>query len=339
MENTTEKKKIVLSCIQPTGTPTLGNYLGALKNWINMCDDYNCLYGVADLHSITVPTFRENPAQLKKNTLELYALLIALGIDPEKNVVFVQSHVPTHAQLGWILNCYTQFGEASRMTQFKEKSQKLGENISVGLFDYPVLMAADILVYGADYVPIGADQKQHLELARNICDRFNMIYGNTLKMPEPFIGKKGAKITSLQDPTKKMSKSDDNPKSYITLLDEPNVIMKKIRSAVTDSEACVRYAEGKEGINNLMTIYSCCTGKSFEEIEKEFEGKGYGDFKTAVGEAVVNELAPVQARYKELIADKKYLEECMAKGAEFATRISQRTLDKVMKKVGFYPSK
>ena len=339
MENTTEKKKIVLSCIQPTGTPTLGNYLGALKNWKNMCDDYNCLYGVADLHSITVPTFRENPAQLKKNTLELYALLIALGIDPEKNVVFVQSHVPTHAQLGWILNCYTQFGEASRMTQFKEKSQKLGENISVGLFDYPVLMAADILVYGADYVPIGADQKQHLELARNICDRFNMIYGNTLKMPEPFIGKKGAKITSLQDPTKKMSKSDDNPKSYISMLDEPNVIMKKIKSAVTDSEACVRYAEGKEGINNLMTIYSCCTGKSFEEIEKEFEGKGYGDFKTAVGEAVVNELAPVQARYKELIADKKYLEECMAKGAEFATRISQRTLDKVMKKVGFYPSK
>ncbi len=338
MENTTEKKKIVLSCIQPTGTPTLGNYLGALKNWKNMCDDYNCLYGVADLHSITVPTFRENPAQLKKNTMELYALLIALGIDPEKNVIFVQSHVPTHAQLGWILNCYTQFGEASRMTQFKEKSQKLGENISVGLFDYPVLMAADILVYGADYVPIGADQKQHLELARNICDRFNMIYGNVLKMPEPFIGKKGAKITSLQDPTKKMSKSDDNPKSYISLLDEPNVIMKKIRSAVTDSEACVRYAEGKDGINNLMTIYSCCTGKSFEEIEKEFEGKGYGDFKTAVGEAVVNELAPIQARYKELIADKKYLEECMAKGAEFATRLSQRTLDKVMKKVGFYPA-
>lgn len=340
MENQTpEKKKVVLSCIQPTGTPTLGNYLGALKNWANMCDDYNCLYGVADLHSITVPTFRENPAQLKKNTLELYALLIALGIDPEKNVVFVQSHVPTHAQLGWILNCYTQFGEASRMTQFKEKSQKLGENISVGLFDYPVLMAADILVYGADYVPIGADQKQHLELARNICDRFNMIYGNTLKMPEPFIGKKGAKITSLQDPTHKMSKSDDNPKSYISILDEPNVIMKKIRSAVTDSEACVRYAEGKDGINNLMTIYSCCTGKSFEEIEKEFEGKGYGDFKTAVGEAVVNELAPLQARYKELIADKKYLEECMKKGAEFATRLSQRTLDKVMKKVGFYQTK
>ena len=340
MENQTpERKKIVLSCIQPTGTPTLGNYLGALKNWKNMCEDYDCLYGVADLHSITVPTFRENPAQLKKNTLELYALLLALGIDPEKNVVFVQSHVPTHAQLGWILNCYTQFGEAARMTQFKEKSQKLENNISVGLFDYPVLMAADILVYGADFVPIGADQKQHLELARNIVDRFNAIYGNVFKMPEPFIGKAGAKICSLQDPTHKMSKSDDNPKSYISMLDEPNVIMKKIKSAVTDSEACVKYAEGKDGINNLMTIYSCCTGKSFEEIEKEFEGKGYGDFKTAVGQAVIDELAPVQARYKELINNKKYLEECMKKGADLATRISQRTLDKVMKKVGFYQTK
>ena len=337
MENTQEKKKIVLSCIQPTGTPTLGNYLGALKNWANMCDDYNCLYGVADLHSITVPTFRDNPQQLKKNTLEPYALLLALGIDPEKNIVFVQSHVPTHAQLGWILNCYTQFGEAARMTQFKEKSQKHKDNITVGLFDYPILMAADILIYNADFVPIGADQKQHLEIARNICDRFNSIYGDVLKMPEPFIGKAGAKITSLQDPLKKMSKSDDNPKSYISMLDEPNVIMKKIKSAVTDSEACVRFAEGKDGINNLMTIYSCCTGKSFEEIEKEFDGRGYGDFKTAVGEAVVKELEPIQTKYKELINEKKYLEECMRNGAELATRISQRTLDKVMKKVGFLP--
>ncbi len=337
MENAQEKKKIVLSCIQPTGTPTLGNYLGALKNWANMCDDYNCLYGVADLHSITVPTFRENPQQLKKNTLELYALLLALGIDPEKNVVFVQSHVPTHAQLCWILNCYTQFGEASRMTQFKEKSQKHSDNITVGLFDYPILMAADILIYNADFVPIGADQKQHLEIARNICDRFNSIYGDMLKMPEPFIGKAGAKITSLQDPLKKMSKSDDNPKSYISMLDEPNVIMKKIKSAVTDSEACVRFADGKDGINNLMTIYSCCTGKSFEDIEKEFDGRGYGDFKTAVGEAVVKELEPIQTKYKELINEKKYLEECMRNGAEFATKLSQRTLDKVMKKVGFLP--
>ena len=337
MENTQEKKKIVLSCIQPTGTPTLGNYLGALKNWANMCDDYNCLYGVADLHSITVPTFRDNPQQLKKNTLELYALLLALGIDPEKNIVFVQSHVPTHAQLGWILNCYTQFGEAARMTQFKEKSQKHKDNITVGLFDYPILMAADILIYNADFVPIGADQKQHLEIARNICDRFNAIYGDVLKMPEPFIGKAGAKITSLQDPLKKMSKSDENPKSYISMLDEPNVIMKKIKSAVTDSEACVRFADGKDGINNLMTIYSCCTGKSFDEIEREFDGRGYGDFKTAVGEAVVKELEPIQSKYKELINEKKYLEECMRDGAELATRISQRTLDKVMKKVGFLP--
>ena len=337
MENTQEKKKIVLSCIQPTGTPTLGNYLGALKNWANMCDDYNCLYGVADLHSITVPTFRDNPQQLKKNTLELYALLLALGIDPEKNIVFVQSHVPTHAQMGWILNCYTQFGEAARMTQFKEKSQKHKDNITVGLFDFPILMAADILFYNADFVPIGADQKQHLEIARNICDRFNAIYGDVLKMPEPFIGKAGAKITSLQDPLKKMSKSDENPKSYISMLDEPNVIMKKIKSAVTDSEACVRFAEGKDGINNLMTIYSCCTGKSFDEIEKEFDGRGYGDFKTAVGEAVVKELEPIQTKYKELINEKKYLEECMRNGAEMATRLSQRTLDKVMKKVGFLP--
>ena len=337
MENTQEKKKIVLSCIQPTGTPTLGNYLGALKNWANMCDDYNCLYGVADLHSITVPTFRDNPQQLKKNTLELYALLLALGIDPQKNIVFVQSHVPTHAQMGWILNCYTQFGEAARMTQFKEKSQKHKDNITVGLFDYPILMAADILIYNADFVPIGADQKQHLEIARNICDRFNAIYGDVLKMPEPFIGKAGAKITSLQDPLKKMSKSDENPKSYISMLDEPSVIMKKIKSAVTDSEACVRFADGKDGINNLMTIYSCCTGKSFDEIEREFDGRGYGDFKTAVGEAVVKELEPIQSKYKELINEKKYLEECMRDGAELATRISQRTLDKVMKKVGFLP--
>ena len=336
MENQiTERKKIVLSCIQPTGTPTLGNYLGALKNWKNMCEDYDCLYGVADLHSITVPTFRENPAQLKKNTLELYALLLALGIDPEKNVVFVQSHVPTHAQLGWILNCYTQFGEAARMTQFKEKSQKLENNISVGLFDYPVLMAADILVYGADFVPIGADQKQHLELARNIVDRFNAIYGNVFKMPEPFIGKAGAKICSLQDPTHKMSKSDDNPKSYISMLDEPNVIMKKIKSAVTDSEACVKYAEGKDGINNLMTIYSCFTGKSFDEIEKEFDGKGYGDFKIAVGEACADGLAPVREEFARLMADKAYLEEVMKNGAAEAAYYARKTLSKVKRKIGF----
>ncbi len=337
MQPETESRKTVLSLIQPTGTPTLGNYLGALKNWAAVSNDYDCIYGVADLHSITVPTFRENPAQLRKNTLDLYALLIALGIDPEKNILFVQSQVPTHAQLAWILNCYTQYGEASRMTQFKDKSARYGANVSVGLFDYPVLMAADILIYGADYVPIGADQKQHLELARNICDRFNGIYGPVLKMPEPLIGKAGAKICSLQDPLKKMSKSDDNPKAYVSMLDEPNVIMKKIKSAVTDSEAEVCCREGKDGVNNLMAIYSCCTGKTNEEIEAEFRGKGYGDFKTAVGEAVCATLEPIQQRYRELITDKAYLEGCMARGAEAATRLSQRTLSKVMKKVGFYP--
>lgn len=335
----TEKKKRVLSCIQPTGTPTLGNYLGALKNWASMCGDYECLYGVADLHSITIPTFRENPKKLGSNTYELYALLLALGIDPEKNIVFVQSQVPTHPLLSWILNCYTQFGEAARMTQFKDKSAKHPDNVTVGLFDYPVLMAADILIYQADYVPIGVDQKQHLELARNIADRFNTIYGNTFKMPEPFIGKNGAKIGSLQDPTKKMSKSDDNPKAYISMLDEPSVILKKVRGAVTDSEANVAYREGKDGVNNLMTIYACCTGKSFEEIENEFIGKGYGDFKNAVGEAVVAELEPLQAEYKHLIGEKDYLEGCMKKGAESAVKLSSRTLEKVMKKVGFYQTK
>mgnify|MGYP002508754497 CR=1 FL=1 len=243
--------------------------------------------------------------------------------------------MPTHAQLGWILNCYTQFGEAARMTQFKEKSQKLGGNIYVGLFDYPVLMAADILVYGADFVPIGADQKQHLELARNIVDRFNAIYGNVFKMPEPFIGKAGAKICSLQDPTHKMSKSDDNPKSYISMLDEPNVIMKKIKSAVTDSEACVKYAEGKDGVNNLMSIYSACTGLSYEQIENEFAGKGYGDFKPAVAEAIIETLRPVQERYNSIITEKAYLEELYAKGADSARIIARKTLSKVMRKIGY----
>ncbi len=329
----TEKKKIVLSAIQPTGTPTLGNYLGALKNWKDMADGYDCFYAVADLHSITV---RMEPAALRKQTLEMYALLLALGIDPEKNVVFIQSMVPEHAQLAWILNCYTQFGEASRMTQFKDKSQKHVGNVNVGLFDYPVLMAADILIYQADFVPVGADQKQHLELARDIADRFNTQHGNTFTLPEPFIGKVGAKIASLQDPTQKMSKSDTNPKASVSLLDAPDVIIKKFKSAVTDSEACVRYADGKDGINNLMSIYSCCTGKSFDEIEKEFDGKGYGDFKLAVAEAVVSELKPVQDSYAKLINDKAYLNECAKKGAEAALRLSYRTLSKVQKKVGLY---
>ncbi len=334
MENNTApvKKQRVLSLIQPTSVPTIGNYFGALKNWKAMSEDYDCLFGVADLHAITV---RQEPAMLRKQSTEMFALLLANGLDPEKSIVFMQSHVPQHSQLGWLLNCYTQFGEASRMTQFKEKSQKHADNINVGLFAYPTLMAADILLYQSNFVPVGADQKQHLELTRNIAERFNGVYGNVFTVPEPFIGKKGAKIASLQDPTSKMSKSDPNPKASVSVLDEPNVIMKKFKSAVTDSEACVRYADGKDGINNLMAIYSCCTGKSFEEIEKEFDGKGYGDFKAAVGEAVCAELAPLQSEYKKIMADPAYINECMAKGAERASHLAKRTLDKCMKKIGF----
>lgn len=330
---TNEKKQVVLSAIQPTGTPTLGNYLGALKNWKNMADDYECYYAVADLHSITV---RPEPAQLRRKTLEMYAFLLAIGLDPEKNTVFVQSHVSAHAQLGWILNCYTQFGEAARMTQFKDKSEKHPENVNVGLFAYPMLMAADILLYQANYVPIGVDQKQHLEITRNIADRFNGLYGETFTLPEPFIGKTGAKIMSLQEPTKKMSKSDTNVKAFISVLDDTDTIVRKIKSAVTDSEAHVHYAQGKDGVNNLMTIYSCCTGKDFAEIEKEFDGKGYGDFKAAVAQAVVAELAPVRDEFKRLIADKSYLNACMEAGAQKAARVANRTLRKAMKRVGFF---
>lgn len=326
-------KQIVLSAIQPTGTPTLGNYLGALKNWKNMADDYECFYAVADLHSITV---RPEPALLRRRTLEMYALLLAIGLDPEKNTVFVQSHVNAHAQLAWVLNCYTQFGEAARMTQFKDKSEKHPENVNVGLFSYPTLMAADILLYQADFVPVGADQKQHLEITRDIAERFNGIYGQTFKVPEPFIGKTGANIMSLQEPTKKMSKSDTNAKAFISMLDDADTIVRKVKSAVTDSEARVYYGEGKDGVNNLMGIYSCCTGKDFAEIEQEFAGKGYGDFKTAVAEAVVEELRPVKAEFDRLIADKAYLTACMEDGAKKASYFANKTLRKAMKKVGFY---
>lgn len=331
MEN--EKKSIVLSCIQPTSVPTIGNYLGALKNWKYMSEDYDCYYAIADLHAITV---RQEPAKLRKQSMEMYALLLAVGLDPEKNVVFVQSHVPEHSQLSWILNCYTQFGEASRMTQFKEKSLKHADNINVGLFDYPVLMAADILLYQADYVPIGADQKQHLELARNIADRFNQAYSPTFTVPEPFFGKVGARVMSLQDPTKKMSKSDTNPKASVSMLDTPDAIAKKFKSAVTDSEAKVYYGEGKDGINNLMSIYSACTGLDYTQIEKDFDGKGYGDFKVAVAEAVIECIKPIQDEYFRLINDKAYLEDCTKLGREKASYTAQKTLRKVMKKVGFW---
>lgn len=335
MENTAEiKKKRVLSMIQPTGVFTLGNYLGALKNFVALQDDYECVYALADLHAITV---RQEPAAFRKNTLSAYAMMLALGIDPEQSIFFIQSQVPEHAQLAWILNCYTQFGELSRMTQFKDKSAKHADNVNAGLFTYPCLMAADILLYNADYVPVGADQKQHLELARNVAERFNGLYSPTFVVPEGLIPKTGARIMSLQDPTKKMSKSDDNTASFITMLDTPDQIMKKFKRAVTDSEACVRYAEGKDGINNLMGIYSCITGKSYDEIEREFDGRGYGDFKTAVGEAVVGELAPIQTRYNEFVKDKAYLEKCYSEAAPRAEAIARRTLQKAMRKVGYLP--
>lgn len=333
MDNITEKKQRVLSLIQPTSIPTLGNYFGAFQNWKTMSREFNCIFGVADLHALTV---RSEPAMLRAQTQQMLAILLSLDLDPENNIVFVQSHVHTHSELAWILNCYTQFGEASRMTQFKDKSRKHADNVNVGLFAYPVLMAADILVYQSDFVPVGADQKQHLELARNIADRFNGIYGQTFIVPEPYIGTKGAKIASLQEPTAKMSKSDPNPKASVSILDTPDVIMKKFKSAVTDSEACVRYAEGKDGINNLMTIYSCCTGLSYEQIETDFAGKGYGDFKKAVAEAVIEELRPLQESYTRIIKDKAFIAECARTGAEKALYISQKTLRKAQKKVGLW---
>ncbi len=334
MENTAEKKKIVYSAIQPSGTITLGNYLGALKNWVVMQEEgtHNCIYTLADLHTITV---RQEPAKMRKNVLDAYASILACGIDVEKSIFFIQSHVHQHAELAWILNCYTQFGELSRMTQFKDKSAKHADNINAGLFTYPCLMAADILLYQADLVPVGADQKQHIELARDVAGRFNSLYSPTFTVPEGFIPKNGARVMSLQDPTKKMSKSDENVNACVSLLDSPDVILKKFKRAVTDSEARVAYGEGKDGINNLMGIYSVVTGKSLEAIEAEFEGKGYGDFKVAVGEAVIEELRPIRERYEKLIADKAYLEECYRKGAEVAERMAQRTIDKAMKKIGF----
>ncbi len=330
--DTPEKKKVIFSAIQPSGTITLGNYLGALRNWVKLQDDYNCIFAVADLHAITV---RQEPKAFKQNILNAYALLLACGIDTEKSLFFIQSHVHTHAELAWVLNCYTQFGELSRMTQFKDKSAKHADNVNAGLFAYPSLMAADILLYKSDMVPVGADQKQHLELSRNIAERFNGIYGNTFTVPEPYISTVGARVMSLQDPTKKMSKSDENVNSWVAVLDKPDTIMKKFKRAVTDSEAVVKVGEGKDGINNLIGIMSAVTGKTADEIAVEFEGKGYGDFKTAVAEAVIEEVKPIQARFEEYINNKDYLVEQYRKSAEIAEKISQRTLDKAMKKIGF----
>lgn len=331
-EQVAEKRKRSLSLIQPTSVPTLGNYLGAMRGWADFQREFDTIYGVADLHSITV---RQDPQKLRKQTNELFAMLLALGLDPDNGIVFIQSQVPTHAQLGWILNCYTQFGELSRMTQFKDKASQHKDNVNAGLFTYPCLMAADILLYQADIVPVGADQKQHLEITRDIAERFNGIYGNVFTVPDAYIPKNGARVMSLQDPSRKMSKSDPNQKGTVYLTDAPEVIMKKFKSAITDSEMSVRFAEGKDGINNLMTIYSAVTGDSYEKIEADFAGKGYGDFKKAVGEAVVAEFEPFQKKFNEIIADKQYLKECQQKGAEKAMCVSSRTLGKVMKKVGF----
>ena len=324
----TENKKRVLSAIQPSGMLTLGNYLGALKNWMNMQQEFDCTFAVADLHSITV---RQEPAKLRAQIYSTCALLLALGLDPERSVMFVQSHVAAHSQLSWLLSCYTQFGELSRMTQFKEKSARHADNVNAGLFTYPVLMAADILLHQPDFVPVGADQKQHLELARDIANRFNGVYGNVFTVPEPYIPKVGARVMSLQDPTKKMSKSDENVNAWVAILDSKDDIIRKFKRAVTDSQASVCIGEDKPGINNLIGIYSAVTGKTPDEITADFEGKGYGEFKLAVGEAVADELAPIRAKYEEYISDKKTLEEIYKQGAEKAARTAYRTLGKAMK--------
>ena len=340
MENTetmeqAARKRVMLSGIQPSGDLTLGSYLGAIKNWSDRAEEFDNYYFMADMHSITV---RQDPAALRRRTLEQLAQYIACGLDPEKNTLFIQSHVPQHAELGWILNCYTMFGELSRMTQFKDKSAKNAENINGGLFTYPALMAADILLYQPDYVPVGEDQKQHVELCRNIVQRFNGIYGDVFKMPEPYIPKVGARVMSLSDPLSKMSKSDKDPNGSVYLMEKPEDIRRKFKRAVTDSdtESCVRYdPANKPGVANLMTIYSAVTGRSFDEIEREFAGQGYGAFKPAVGDAVIETLRPIREEAARILADKAYLESVYRAGAQKASFVAEKTLRKVCKKVGF----
>jgi len=331
MEN--EAKKRIFSGIKPTGELHLGSYLGALKNWVALQDEYDCLYCIVDMHAITV---RQDPATLRKRTLNLLAQYIACGLDPNKNIMFIQSHVPAHAELAWVLNCFTMVGELNRMTQYKDKAAKHKDNINAGLYDYPVLMASDILLYKADLVPVGDDQKQHVEICRDIAGRFNGVYGDVLTIPEPFIPKVGARIMSLSDPESKMSKSEEDPVGTIDLMDEPNIILSKFKKAVTDSETCVKYdPKNKKGVSNLMSIYSAATGKTFNEIEAEFEGKGYGVFKPAVGEAVVELLRPIREKATDLLSDKAYLESIYKDGAQKASALAARTVSKVYKKVGF----
>ena len=331
MEEKIIKKKRIFSGIQPSGELTLGSYMGAIKNWVALQDEYECLYCIVDMHAITV---RQDPALLRKRSISQLAQYIACGLDPQKNIMFIQSHVPQHAELGWVLGCYTQFGELSRMTQFKAKSQQHADNITSGLFTYPVLMAADILLYQADLVPVGEDQRQHVELCRDIAQRFNGVYSDTFTVPESFIPKMGARVMSLGNPENKMSKSD--PDGCVFLMDKPEDIMRLFKRAVTDCDTEVRYdPENKKGVSNLMNIYSAATGRSFEQIEAEFAGKGYGDFKKTVGEAVVELLRPIREEATRLLADKAYLQKVMADGAEKASYVAEKTLRKVYKKVGF----
>lgn len=325
-------KKIIFSGIQPSGLITIGNYFGAVRNWQLLQEEYDCFYSVVDLHAITV---RQVPADLRRRCIETTALLLACGLDPEKNTIFLQSQVSSHAELAWVLGCYTMFGELSRMTQFKEKSAKYSENINAGLFTYPVLMAADILLYKTDLVPVGEDQKQHLEIARDIAGRFNGIYGDVFTIPEPYIPKQGARIMSLQEPNKKMSKSDLNVNSFVAVLDTPDDIMRKFKRSVTDSGSEVKRGEDKDGINNLISIYSSVCSITPEQTEKEFENKGYGDFKVAVAQAVIECLRPIREKYELLLKDRDYIDTVMKQGAEKAHFASQKTLNKVYRKVGF----
>lgn len=334
MENNAEKKKVIFSGIQPSGQLTLGNYLGALKNWVKLQDEFDCYFCVVDLHAITV---KQEPKDLRQRTLEVLAIYIAAGIDPNKNTMFIQSHVPTHCEASWLLTCNTYMGELSRMTQYKDKSKKYGDSIGAGLFTYPVLMAADILLYNADLVPVGQDQKQHLELARDIANRFNNAYSPTFTIPDPYIPKIGAKIMSLQEPTKKMSKSDENPNSYILILDQPEVIRKKISRAVTDSLGVVNYTDEQPGVKNLLDILIAIKNTSPEELVEYYKDKGYADLKKDVAEAIISELEPIQNKVKEILSDKKKLEEIYKLGAEKANYTSMKTLRKMQKKIGLIP--
>lgn len=334
MENNTDNKKIIFSGIQPSGNPTLGNYLGAMKNWVNLQEEFDCYFCVVDLHAITV---KQEPKELRQKTLEMLAIYIAAGIDPKKNTLFIQSHVPAHTEASWLLTCNSYMGELSRMTQYKDKSQRYGDSIGAGLFTYPVLMAADILLYNTDLVPVGLDQRQHLELARDIAIRFNNTYSPTFKVPEGYIPKVGAKIMSLQEPNKKMSKSDDNPNSYILMMDPPEVIRKKVSRAVTDSLGVINYTEEQPGVRNLLDLLIAINGSTVEELVEHYKGKGYAELKKDVAEAIISELEPIQLKVKEILKDKNYIESIYKEGAEKANYVAMKTLRKMQKKIGLIP--